>query len=136
MAITYATSEDVAKRLSRTFTESEKALCESLLEDAALIIDSVAPEAKSEAKKTVSCRMAMRAIGSSADLGIPVGASQGSMSALGYSQSWTINSGAVGELYLAKLDKQLLGMGGRIGSRSPVESLAVGGGDIECAALM
>ena len=136
MAITYATPEDVSKRLSRTFSESEKALCESLLEDAALIIDSVAPEAKAEAKKTVSCRMVLRAMGSSAELGIPVGASQGSMSALGYSQSWTINSGAVGELYLAKLDKQLLGMGGSIGSRSPVESLAVGGGDIECAALM
>ena len=55
-----------------------------------------------------------------------MGATQGSMSALGYSQSWTIGSGTVGELYLSKLEKKLLGTGDKIGSRSPAEDL-VGG---------
>ena len=55
---------------------------------------------------------------------IPTGATQGSMSALGYSQSWTVGSGgSVGELYLSKLDKQLLGRSNSIGSYSPVQEL-------------
>ena len=57
------------------------------------------------------------------DAGIPMGATQGSMSALGYSQSWTIGSGSAGELYLGKLEKKLLGCGNSIGSYSPVEAL-------------
>jgi len=53
----------------------------------------------------------------------PAGASQGTVTALGYSQSWTMSGGAVGELYLSKLEKQLLGVGNRIGAHSPVEEL-------------
>jgi hypothetical protein len=53
-----------------------------------------------------------------------MGASQGSMSGLGYSQSWTISAGgSVGELYLGKADKQLLGYGNKIGSYSPTQEL-------------
>ena len=43
--------------------------------------------------------------------------------ALGYTQSWTMNGGSSGELYLSKLEKRLLGCGDRIGARSPVEGL-------------
>jgi hypothetical protein len=46
------------------------------------------------------------------------------MSAMGYSQSWTISGGGTGELYLGKLEKKLLGSGNRIGSYSPAEALA------------
>lgn len=53
----------------------------------------------------------------------PTGASQGSASALGYTQSWTMSGGSVGELYLSKPEKRLLGVGNRIGARSPVEDL-------------
>ena len=53
-----------------------------------------------------------------------MGATQGSMSALGYSQSWTIGAGSVGELYLGKLEKKLLGACNRIGSYSPVQEHA------------
>ena len=60
------------------------------------------------------------------DSGVPLGATQGSMSALGYSSSWTVgSSGATGELYLGKLEKQLLGMGNKIGSYSPTQELVV-----------
>ena len=54
---------------------------------------------------------------------VPIGATQGQMSALGYQQSWTFSNGSVGELYLAKQDKQILGHFGSVGSRSPVEDL-------------
>jgi hypothetical protein len=49
------------------------------------------------------------------------------MSALGYSQSWTLSGGATGELYLSKLEKSMLGLGtigNSIGSYSPVQELA------------
>ena len=98
-------------------------VCDALLDDAAVLIDTYNPSASEEAKKIVSCRMVMRALGSGSD-SVPVGATQGSMSALGYSQSWTVGSGGtVGELYLSKTDKKLLGAGSRIGSYSPVEEL-------------
>ena len=101
-------------------------ICSTLLDDARVMIDSIAPNANADAKSVVSCRMVMRAMGD-LDGGsqIPMGATQGSMSALGYSQSWTMgSSGGTGELYLVKLEKQLLGLGNKIGSYSPVQELA------------
>ena len=90
---------------------------------AALIIDSYNSEADADIKKTVSCRMVIRTLDTTSD--IPLGASQGSMTGLGYSQSWTIGSGGgAGELYLSKLEKKLLGAGNAIGSYSPVQELA------------
>ena len=121
----YATVEDVQARMSRTMTEDEQALCEKLLEDAAVIIDVYNIAADSDVKQVVSCRMVIRAMGDGSDSGVPMGATQGSQSALGYSQSWTIGSGgAAGELYLGKLERKLLGCGDRIGSYSPVQELA------------
>ena len=123
----YATIEDVQARMTRTLSEDERTVCTNLLDDAVAIINAYNEEAYEENKKIVSCRMVARAIGDGTDAGIPMGATQGSMSALGYSQSWTIGSGAVGELYLSKLEKKLLGVGNKIGSRSPVEDLVAGG---------
>ena len=121
----YATVEDVQARMSRTMTEDEQALCEKLLEDAAVIIDVYNIAADSDVKQAVSCRMVIRAMGNGSDSGVPLGATQGSQSALGYSQSWTIGSGGgAGELYLGKLERKLLGCGDRIGSYSPVQELA------------
>lgn len=120
----YATTNDIAARLTRSLTTAETAVATTLLDDAAVIIDSVAAGASADIKKVVSCRMVIRAIIDS-DNDIPAGATQGSMSGLGYSQSWTIGSGgASGELYLSKLEKKLLGVGNAIGSYSPVEELA------------
>ena len=70
--------------------------------------------------------MVVRAIGDGTDAGVPMGATQGSMSALGYSQSWTLGSGAAaGELYLSRTEKQILGGGSSIGSYSPVQELVI-----------
>lgn len=122
----YATISEVQERMTRALTADEQSVCSALLEDAAVIIDAYNSEASEQAKTIVSCRMVIRAIGDGTDAGIPMGATQGSMSALGYSQSWTIGSGTAGELYLSKLEKKLLGTGDKIGSRSPAEDL-VGG---------
>lgn len=120
----YATVTDVQSRMSRTLTTDEQTLCATMLDDAAVIIDAYNSEAAADAKKMVSCRMVIRAMGDGTDAGVPLGATQGSMSALGYSQSWTIGAGgASGELYIGKLERKLLGAGDFIGSYSPTEEL-------------
>jgi len=119
----YATVTDVQARMTRTMSESEQTMCPTLLDDAAVIIDSYNASADEEAKKIVSCRMVIRQLGDGEADGIPIGATQGSMSGLGYSQSWTVSNGSTGEMYLSKLDKKLLGCGNKIGSYSPVEEL-------------
>ena len=119
----YATVNDVQERITRTLTADEQTVCNSLLNDAAIIIDAFNANASDDAKKTVSCRMVVRALGDGNNQGVPTGATQGSMSALGYSQSWTIGSGAAGELYIGKLEKKILGVGDSIGTYSPTEAL-------------
>lgn len=118
----YASVDDIRKRLSRELSAAEVSVCEVLLEDAGILIDAGASKASADAKKVASCRMVIRALGDGADLGVPIGATQGTMSALGYSQSWT-SAGGTGELYISKTERQLLGMGNAIGSRSPLEHL-------------
>lgn len=120
----YATVEDVQERMITTMSEAQETVCTALLEDAAVLIDAYAPAADTEVKKVVSCRMVARAIGDGSDSGIPAGASQGSMSALGYSQSWTMAGGSTGEVYMSKTERKMLGVGDRIGSYSPVEEMA------------
>ena len=119
----YATVSDVQARMTRQMSEAEQGVCSNLLDDAAVIIDAYNSNADAGAKKLVSVRMVIRAIGDGTDAGIPMGATQGSMSALGYSQSWTISAGSAGELYIGKLEKKLLGTGDKIGSYSPTQEL-------------
>lgn len=120
----YATVTDVENRMVRTLSEREQTVVTNLLDDAAILIDSYKASAPSDAKKIVSCRMVIRAVGDGSTE-IPAGATQGTMSALGYSQTWTMGTNAsVGQLYLDKTDKALLGGDSKIGSYSPVEELA------------
>ena len=119
----YATLADIKGRITRTLSQTEETVCTNLLDDVAILIDAYNANASSNAKKIVSCNAVIRAIGNG-DSDIPVGATQGSMAALGYSQSWTIGSGgSVSELYLSKADKKLLGSSNSIGSYSPIEDL-------------
>lgn len=117
----YATVDDVQARMSRTLTTDEREIVSKLLDDSAVIIDTFNANAPADNKTIVSCRMVIRALGSGDD--IPIGATQGSKSGLGYSESWTISAGAVGELYLGKLEKTLLKSGNTIGSYSPTQAL-------------
>lgn len=118
----YATVEDVQARMKRQMSESEQAICSTLLDDAAVMIDGVAEDAAEDKKQLVSCRMVIRQL-DNGEGDIPIGATQGSMAGLGYSQSWTVSNGSVGELYFSKQDKIILGIGNKIGSYSPVEEL-------------
>ena len=119
---TYATYEDVQKRLGQTFYTTQIDICDILLERAALEIDSYNANATADAKKSVSVEAVARAMNETSD--IPMGASQGSMSAMGYSQSWTLSSGGtVGSVYLSKSDKRLLGVGNQIGASNPLSVL-------------
>jgi len=121
---TYASVNDIEARMLRDLTTDEEAVAGVLLQDAAVLIDAASPNASADAKKVVSCRMVIRALGDGNSAGVPLGATQGSMSALGYTQSWTIGSGGgAGEIYLSKTDRQLLGTGNSIGSYSPTQEL-------------
>lgn len=111
----YATYDDIRKR--KDMTGMNQGRVEAFLEDAAIIIDAYNESASDTAKKFVSCNMVIRAIGSS-DEGVPIGTTQATLSALGYSQSWT-NSNGSGELYLSKMDKKVLGIGGKVGCTNP-----------------
>lgn len=120
----YAVVSDVQSRMLRELSSEEQSVCENLLDDAAVMIDVFAPEADDGAKKIVSCRMVIRAIGDGGASGIPIGANQATQSALGYSQTWTYpTAGSSGEMYLSKLEKQMLRSGNSIGAYSPVQEL-------------
>lgn len=125
--MSYAAVSDIEGRCRRTLSEEDKSLIELLLEDAATIIDAYNADAVSDVKKLVSCNMVVRAVGSDSDYSVPIGTSQGTVSALGYSQSWTMGSGSTGELYLTKLDKKLLGVGNHIAFAGPLEDITCGG---------
>lgn len=123
----YATVEDVQARMTRTLSEGEISVCSRLLGDAAVQIDSYNQIADESVKELVSCRMVIRALGDGQSDGVPIGATQGSQSALGYSQSWTIGGGGgTGELYVSKEERRMLGVANSIGSYSPVQELARG----------
>ena len=121
----YATLSDIEARTTRTYTSTEEAVLSTMLDDAGVLIDAYNANASADAKKIVSCRMVIRAFGDSDDISYPMGATQGSMTAGGYTQSWTVGSGGgAGELYLSRMEKKLLGCGNAIGSYSPVEELS------------
>ena len=115
------TVSDVAAGF-RTLDTDEQARCQALIEEAAIMIDTMGSDAPLEVKKLVVVRMVRRALGDGQSL--PIGATQGSIAAGGYSQSWTIGSnGSSGELYISRNERRMLGLGNRIGSKSPVEDL-------------
>lgn len=119
----YADASDVEAGFRKLDTD-EKERCDALLEEAAIVIDAFNAEATADRKKLVSCRMVRRQLDSSQGAVLfPMGASQGSASAMGYSQTWSMPNGSVGELYLSKLEKRLLGAGNRIGACSPLEAM-------------
>ena len=126
MAMVYATVEEVEAGF-RTLSDDEEMLCSTLLAEAGIVIDAYNQDAPFECKQLVSCRMVRRQLdagtGGQGTAMYPMGATQASASALGYQQSWTVSGGSVGELYLSKLEKKLLGVGSRLGAHSPLEDL-------------
>ena len=118
----YATVADVQARMTTTMSDTQQTVCGNLLDDAAIMIDAYNVNAETDKKKLVSIRMVQRAI--NVDPDIPLGATQGSMSAMGYSSSWTMGTNtSVGELYLSKADKDTLGRSNRLGCKSVLEDM-------------
>ena len=113
----YATYQQVQAGF-RTLTTDEISVCNALLDEAAVLIDSYNAKAAADAKQVVSCRMVRRAL-EAGEASIPIGATQGTMTAGPYTQSWTMSNGSTGELYLGRVDKKLLGVGNAIGASNP-----------------
>lgn len=87
--MTYAEVCDVEAGF-RALSKDEQERCSTLLSEAAVIIDAYNPDAGEDAKRLVSCRMVRRQLGESDSEGgvsFPMGATQGTATALGYSQS-------------------------------------------------
>lgn len=107
----YATVNDLMQRW-KALGEPDRAKAETLLDDAAVILDSmveVDPEDEKQAAllKTISCSMVKRAMAAGVDAAI--GVTQGTISADIYSQTFQYaNPG--GDLYLTSLEKKLLGV--------------------------
>lgn len=117
----YATVSEVEAGF-RPLDTDEQALCSQLLDEAAIIIDAYNADADVAIKDLVSCRMVRRAIGDGMQT-LPLGSTQGSIAAGGYSQSWTVGGGTSGELYISRSERRMLGVGNKIGSKSPTEDL-------------
>lgn len=113
----YADVSDIETRMQRTFNESETACAQDLIDGASAVltklvkIDGTAEQSK--LLNFVCVNMVTRAISA---MGFDVlGASQASMTAGAYTQSFSFGTPS-GDLYLTKLEKRLLGIGGYIGS--------------------
>lgn len=121
----YAEYYDVELYMGKTLSDDDRVACGCYLKEAALLIDAYNPQADPDRKKLVTLRMVRRQLdaNNSEAISYPTGATQGSASAFGYSQSWTVSGGSVGELYLSKLEKRMLGVGNRIGCCNPLEVL-------------
>ena len=112
----YATVNDLEARW-RTLTDSERAVAQALLDDAAVLVDSYGADVDADAARAVTCSMVRRAMNPmTGDL---FGVSQASMSAGGYQQQMTYSNPS-GELYLTKQERRMLGFGGgRLGTARP-----------------
>ena len=114
----YASHADIEARW-RELSATEEAQADTLCADASAIIDSLVTvgDDKLELAKVVVCNMVIRAM--SAAQSDNFGLSQGSMTAGVYTQSWSYANPS-GDMYLTKLDKQMLGITrGYIGSILP-----------------
>lgn len=112
----YATIADLESRW-RTLTSDEQAVALTLLDDAAVLIDSMGTPSSDAAALIVSCDMVRRSMSmSQADA---YGLSQASMTAGPYAQQWTY-ANPTGELYLTRTERKMLGfLGGSIGLARP-----------------
>lgn len=112
----YATIADLESRW-RTLTSDEQAVALTLLDDAAVLIDSMGTPSSPAAALIVSCDMVRRSMSmSQADA---YGLSQASMTAGPYAQQWTY-ANPTGEMYLTRTERKMLGfLGGSIGFARP-----------------
>lgn len=117
----YAEVSDIEVRLQRTFTESESATAQALIDGASAVLDKLVQDdgttEQAELLNFVCTNMVCRAFD---QMGFDtLGASQASMTAGAYTQSYSFSAPS-GDLYLTKLEKRILGItSGYIGSIEP-----------------
>lgn len=107
----YATVTDLESRIGRTLTSSEAAQAETMLDDAAVILNKLVnldgSAEQLEALGIVSCNMVIRLLGTNdTDM---FGATSATITAGPYSQSRSWST-PYGDMYLTKLDKRILGI--------------------------
>ena len=113
----FAEVSDVEARW-RELTQDEQARASVLIVDASAMLAALVDvdgtdEEQAALLKSTCCSMVVRAM--SATAADSYGATQMSMTAGVYTQSWTYNN-PTGDLYLTRLEKKLLGIGsGRFG---------------------
>lgn len=117
----YATVSDIESRW-RALNEAEQTRASVLIDDASAMLTALVnvdsdDQEQAQLLKQVCCAMVIRAM--SATEADAFGASQMSMTAGPYSQSWSY-SNPTGDMYLTKLEKRLLGItSGYIGTIEP-----------------
>lgn len=117
----YATVSDIESRW-RALNEAEQSRASVLIDDASAMLTALVnvdsdDQEQAQLLKQVCCSMVIRAM--SATETDAFGASQMSMTAGPYSQSWSY-SNPTGDMYLTKLEKRLLGItSGYIGTIEP-----------------
>ena len=125
----YAEVQDVEAGF-RALSKEEQTRCVALLSEAAVIIDHYNPDADADTKRVVSCRMVRRPLGDGEDgVSFPMGATQGTATALGYSQSWTMSGGSSGAVSF-QTGKETAGRGQPRGGPQPAGGLMLKGIDI------
>ena len=107
----FADVSDIETRLQRTFTSSETANVQALLDGASAVLDKLvkvdySDETQAELLKFVCVNMVCRVISSGFDV---LGASQATITAGAYSQSYGFST-PTGDMYLTKLEKRMLGI--------------------------
>lgn len=117
----YATVSDIESRW-RALSQDEQSRASVLIDDASAMLTALVnvdsdDQEQAYLLKQVCCSMVIRAM--SATEADAFGASQMSMTAGPYSQSWSY-SNPTGDMYLTKLEKRLLGItSGYIGTIEP-----------------
>ena len=117
----YATVSDIESRW-RALSQDEQSRARVLIDDASAMLTALVnvdsdDQEQAYLLKQVCCSMVIRAM--SATEADAFGASQMSMTAGPYSQSWSY-SNPTGDMYLTKLEKRLLGItSGYIGTIEP-----------------
>lgn len=108
----YADVSDIEVRLQRTLSPSESACAESLIEGASAVLDKLVnvnedDDEQAQLLNFVCTNMVCRAFSTIGYDGL--GASQTSMTAGAYTQSFSFST-PMGDMYLTKLEKRLLGI--------------------------
>lgn len=116
----FADVSDIEVRMQRTFTTSETANVQALIDGASAVLDKLVTLDGSDEQlallNLVCTNMVCRVLSAGVDL---LGASQSSITAGPYTQSFSYSAPA-GDFYLTKMEKRLLGVtSGYIGTLRP-----------------